>query len=98
MLNLTYISHHVGHSVHNEGICLPERESRVELLPDGVSVPELVGVAHYEHTAGSGGGEIAAVTKPESVWSISMSRTVPRSCYGVSYAIKNQLLASKAPY
>ena len=32
------------------------------------------------------------------VWSISMSRTFPRSCYGVSYAIKNQLVASKAPY
>ena len=26
-----------------------------------------------------------------------MSRTVPRSCYGVSYAIKNQLGASKKP-
>ena len=33
-----------------------------------------------------------------AVWSISMSRTFPRSCYSVSYAIKNQLLASKAPY
>ena len=33
-----------------------------------------------------------------TVWSISMSRTFPRSCYGVSYAIKNQLLASKASY
>ena len=34
----------------------------------------------------------------QAVWSISMSRTFPRSCYGVSYAIKNQLLASKVPY
>ena len=34
----------------------------------------------------------------QAVWSISMSRTVPRSCYGVSYAIKNQLVTSKAPY
>ena len=34
----------------------------------------------------------------EAVWSISMSRTFPRSCCGVSYAIKNQLVASKAPY
>ena len=34
----------------------------------------------------------------QAVWSISMSRTFPRSCYSVSYAIKNQLLASKAPY
>ena len=33
-----------------------------------------------------------------AVWSISMSSTFPRSCYGVSYAIKNQLVASKAPY
>ena len=33
-----------------------------------------------------------------AVWSISISRTVPRSYYGVSYAIKNQLVASKAPY
>ena len=33
-----------------------------------------------------------------AVWSISMSRTFPRSCYGVSYAIKNQLVTSKAPY
>ena len=34
----------------------------------------------------------------EPVWSILMSRIFPRSCYGVSYAIKNQLVASKAPY
>ena len=27
------------------------------------------------------------------MWSISMSRTFPRSCYSVSYAIKNQLVA-----
>ena len=26
-----------------------------------------------------------------SVWSISMSRTFPRSCYGVSYAIKHRM-------
>ena len=34
----------------------------------------------------------------QAVWSISMSRTFPRSCCSVSYAIKNQLVASKAPY
>ena len=28
-----------------------------------------------------------------AVWSISMSRTFPRSYYSVSYAIKNQLIA-----
>ena len=38
------------------------------------------------------------VNKFSPVWSISMSRTFPRSCYSVSYAIKNQLVASKAPY
>ena len=32
-----------------------------------------------------------------TVWSISMSRTFPRSCYGVSYAIKNQRGVSKKP-
>ena len=34
----------------------------------------------------------------QAVWSISMSRSFPRSCYGVSFAIKNQLVASEAPY
>ena len=33
----------------------------------------------------------------QAVWSISMSRTFPRSCYGVSYDIKNQIVAFKAP-
>ena len=32
-------------------------------------------------------------------WSTSMSRLVPRNCWRqLSYAIKNQLVASKAPY
>ena len=37
-------------------------------------------------------------TDIQSVWSTSISRTFPRSYYSVSYAIKNQLVASKAPY
>ena len=41
---------------------------------------------------------INAFSQRYLVWSISMLRTFPRSCYGVSYAIKNQLVASKAPY
>ena len=46
-------------------------------------------ISHYHETLGEA---------LQAVWSFSMSRTFPRSCYGVSYAIKNQLLPSKAPY
>ena len=37
-------------------------------------------------------------TDIQSVWSTLISRTFPRSYYSVSYAIKNQLVASKALY